>query len=109
MLKHYKITAFLLLLIAIMCLLASVQHLSYFPKYKNVQSSLTNLHWKLNERSSVYEFDGKPPLWLYWDNKNNLSEMPPHICLGLKSLHCHNHNYFTIRILNSKTDLYLHF
>ena len=71
--------------------------------YENLQILLTNSSWKLIQRSHIYEIDGKPPLWLYWDNKNNRSKMPPHICLALRSLHCHNHERFSIRIVNSKS------
>ena len=102
MVRYWRFLGIYLLSMALIGLYMHKHHWSYLAIDTNFQLLPKNSGWKLNERTHIYELDGKPPLWFYWDNKDNRSQMPPQICLALKSLHCHNHQHFTIRILNSE-------
>lgn len=59
--------------------------------------------WNLNNETHVYEYRNKPPIWLYWDKFESNNPLPPHICLSLKSIYCHNHQDFTIKLITKET------
>jgi hypothetical protein len=90
---------FSILVCVVQLIVVALTYRMYFLKINNIEIR-NDLIWKLNVNSQVYEIEGKPPLWLYW---NDLTTMPAHVCLSLKTLHCHNRQDLSIKLITKAT------
>ncbi|CAF3160928.1 unnamed protein product [Rotaria socialis] len=93
----------LLLFITVQLLLSTFLFILHNGKRFIQSFKSPSASWKLNEETHVYEFQNKPPIWVYWDTLENQHLLPPHICLSLKTIYCHNHQDFTIKLVTRET------
>jgi mannosyltransferase OCH1-like enzyme len=57
----------------------------------------------MNARTEVYEYDGKPIIWRYWDKE----ELPLYGLLLIEAMHCRNPEFHPILVHKSTVYQYL--